>query len=232
MPDFRDAREIVEEVDGEWDPTRDPWTVPVLSWRDPKTIPRRVFLYGHCYARGFVSVTIADGGVGKSLLKIVECLACATVRPYTTLFRSGKPLAAAQTCDRARMDTGRSQRTGEKCQTSVTRERLLRKSTASGIPRATRGRFQCSPGGTRKRFLGVSFYMATAMRAASCPSPSPMVASARACSRSSNVWRARPSVPTRRSSDLGNRLQRLKPAIARAWTPDEVKELVRNARLP
>jgi len=81
MPDFRDAREIVEEVDGEWDPPRDPWTVPVLSWRDPKTIPRRVFLYGHCYARGFVSVTIADGGVGKSLLKIVECLACATGRP-------------------------------------------------------------------------------------------------------------------------------------------------------
>ena len=32
--------------------------------------------------------------------------------------------------------------------------------------------------------------------------------------------------------EVGNRLQRLKPEIARAWTPDEVKELVRNARLP
>src|SRR5437867_2803369 len=232
MPDFRDAREIVEEVDGEWDPTRDPWTVPVLSWRDPKTIPRRVFLYGHCYARGFVSVTIADGGVGKSLLKIVECLACATVRPYTTLFRSGKPLAAAQTCDRARMDTGRSQRTGEKCQTSVTRERLLRSEERRVGKEGRCGRLQCSSGETRKRFLGGSFYMATAMRAASCPSPSPMVASASACSRSSHVWPARPASPSLSSSQLRNRLQRLKPAIARAWTPDEVKELVRNARLP
>src|SRR5438874_8638922 len=111
MPDYRDAREIVEEVDGEWDPPRDPWTVPVLCWRDPKTIPRRVFPYGHCYARGFVSVTIAAGGVGQSLLKIVECLACATGSPLLGITPTEKPLAAAQTCDRARMDTGRSQRT-------------------------------------------------------------------------------------------------------------------------
>ena len=32
--------------------------------------------------------------------------------------------------------------------------------------------------------------------------------------------------------EVGNRLQRLEPEIARAWTPDEVKDLVRNARLP
>jgi hypothetical protein len=60
---------------------RDPWVVPVLPWRDPETIPRRVFLYGHHYARGFVSATIADGGIGKSLLKIAEFLACATGLP-------------------------------------------------------------------------------------------------------------------------------------------------------
>jgi 5S rRNA maturation endonuclease (ribonuclease M5) len=60
---------------------RPPWTVPVLPWRDPETIPRRVFLYGHYYARGFVSATIADGGIGKSLLKIAEILACATGLP-------------------------------------------------------------------------------------------------------------------------------------------------------
>jgi AAA domain len=81
MPDFRDAREILKEVDGEQAPPRNRWSVPVLSWREPETIPRRVFLYGYCYARGFVSVTIADGGIGKSLLKIGECLACATGRP-------------------------------------------------------------------------------------------------------------------------------------------------------
>jgi hypothetical protein len=60
---------------------RTPWTVPVLPWRDPEMIPRRVFLYGHYYARGFVSATIADGGIGKSLLKIAEFLACATGLP-------------------------------------------------------------------------------------------------------------------------------------------------------
>jgi hypothetical protein len=60
---------------------RTPWTVPVLTWRDPATIPRRIFLYGHYYARGFVSATIADGGMGKSLLKIAELLACATGLP-------------------------------------------------------------------------------------------------------------------------------------------------------
>jgi AAA domain len=60
---------------------RTPWTVPTFIWRDPATIPQRAFLYGHCYARGFVSATIADGGIGKSLLKIVEFLAMATCRP-------------------------------------------------------------------------------------------------------------------------------------------------------
>jgi len=80
-PDEQAHAEGNGEADGEWEPPRNPWTVPVLSWRDPETIPRRVFLYGHCYARGFVSATIADGGVGKSLFKIVEFLACATRRP-------------------------------------------------------------------------------------------------------------------------------------------------------
>jgi 5S rRNA maturation endonuclease (ribonuclease M5) len=62
-------------------PPRTPWTAPVLIWRNPEMIPRRVFLYGHYYARGFVSATIADGGIGKSLLKIAEFLACATGLP-------------------------------------------------------------------------------------------------------------------------------------------------------
>jgi hypothetical protein len=57
---------------------RAPWTVPALKWQDPATIPRRQFLYGHCYARGFVSATVADGGIGKSILKIAEALSIAT----------------------------------------------------------------------------------------------------------------------------------------------------------
>src|SRR5262245_8429320 len=57
-----------------------PWTVPAFVWRDGATVPKREFLYGHCYARGFVSATVADGGVGKSLLRIAEFLAMATGR--------------------------------------------------------------------------------------------------------------------------------------------------------
>jgi hypothetical protein len=58
-----------------------PWTVPLMTWRDPATIPRRQFLYGYFYARGVLSAMIADGGIGKSLLKLVEILAVVTGRP-------------------------------------------------------------------------------------------------------------------------------------------------------
>src|SRR5215831_16154234 len=60
---------------------RVPWTIPAMQWRDPATIPIRKFLYGYCYARSFVSATIADSGMGKSSLKIAEFLACATGLP-------------------------------------------------------------------------------------------------------------------------------------------------------
>ncbi len=36
-------------------------------FRDPRLIPRREWLYGTHYIRGFVSMTIAPGGVGKSV---------------------------------------------------------------------------------------------------------------------------------------------------------------------
>ncbi len=50
-------------------------------WRDPATIPRRAWVYGHQLIRKFASATVAPGGVGKSSLKIVEALAMATGRP-------------------------------------------------------------------------------------------------------------------------------------------------------
>jgi hypothetical protein len=62
-------------------PPRVPWTVPLMKWCDPTTIPRRQFIYGFFYARGVLSATIADGGVGKSLLKLVELLSMITGRP-------------------------------------------------------------------------------------------------------------------------------------------------------
>lgn len=48
------------------------------AFPDPSRIPRRQWLYGDHYIRGFVSATVAPGGVGKSSLTIVEALAMAS----------------------------------------------------------------------------------------------------------------------------------------------------------
>lgn len=54
-------------------PTR--WTPP-----DPATIPLRPWLYGRLLMRGTLTVTIAPGGVGKSILAITEAVAMAARR--------------------------------------------------------------------------------------------------------------------------------------------------------
>jgi hypothetical protein len=51
-----------------------------FQWLEPSQIRARQWLYGHHYCRGCVSVTVAPGGMGKSLLGIVEGLAMATRR--------------------------------------------------------------------------------------------------------------------------------------------------------
>jgi hypothetical protein len=53
-----------------------PYTFPAAP-----SIPRREWLYGDHYVRGFVSATVAPGGLGKSSLTIVEALAMATGKP-------------------------------------------------------------------------------------------------------------------------------------------------------
>ncbi len=50
-------------------------------WREPSEIPRREWLYDHHLIRRFVSATFAPGGVGKTMLLIVEALAMVTGRP-------------------------------------------------------------------------------------------------------------------------------------------------------
>lgn len=52
-----------------------------FTLRSPAEIPPRSFVYGQHLARGFVSCTIAPGGVGKSTLVTAEALALATGRP-------------------------------------------------------------------------------------------------------------------------------------------------------
>ena len=49
-------------------------------WRDPCNIPPRRFLYARHFARGFVSVTAAPGGLGKSSLELAEAIAIGTGR--------------------------------------------------------------------------------------------------------------------------------------------------------
>lgn len=55
-------------------------TAQPYIWRDPATIPPRRWLYGRHYVRGYVSATIAPGGLGKSSLCLVEAVAMATGR--------------------------------------------------------------------------------------------------------------------------------------------------------
>lgn len=50
-------------------------------WRDPATMPRRQWLYGHHLIRKFVSATFAPGGVGKSGLVLAEAVAMASGKP-------------------------------------------------------------------------------------------------------------------------------------------------------
>ena len=51
-----------------------------FTLREPKLIPPRQWLYGTHLIRGFVSLTVAPGGLGKSSMVLVEALAMATAR--------------------------------------------------------------------------------------------------------------------------------------------------------
>ncbi|MGE3993214.1 AAA family ATPase [Pseudorhodoplanes sp.] len=55
------------------------------DWPEPKTIPRRSFLFGTSYQRGKVSLTAATGGRGKSTLSIAEGMSMSLGRALPTL---------------------------------------------------------------------------------------------------------------------------------------------------
>jgi hypothetical protein len=61
-------------------------TANPFRWRDPASIPTRQWHYGRHAIRGFVSLTIASGGIGKTALEIGEALA----------FLSGRDLLGEQ----------------------------------------------------------------------------------------------------------------------------------------
>ncbi len=67
-------------IEGEDDAPPVAFTPTPFTWRDPAMIPHRQFVYGRHYVRGFVSASLAPGGVGKSSLALVEAVAMATGR--------------------------------------------------------------------------------------------------------------------------------------------------------
>jgi RecA-family ATPase len=50
---------------------------------DDAAIPPRGWLLGNVLCRRFVSSLVADGGVGKTAVRIAQCLSLATERPLT-----------------------------------------------------------------------------------------------------------------------------------------------------
>jgi len=81
-----DLHALIREMRGESaQAARDgiPAIAPFRSWRviDPASIPPREWLYGNHYIRKFASITVAPGGLGKSTLVLIECIAMATGRP-------------------------------------------------------------------------------------------------------------------------------------------------------
>ena len=61
--------------------TRRLMDAPAMAWIEPKELPRREWVYGRHLVRGFVSCTIAPGGIGKTALLCAEALAMVTGRP-------------------------------------------------------------------------------------------------------------------------------------------------------
>ena len=66
-------------------------TATPFIWRDPKTIPRRQWLYDRHFIRKYATATVAPGGLGKTSLVLVEALAMVTGRPLLGV-RVAEPL--------------------------------------------------------------------------------------------------------------------------------------------
>lgn len=65
-----------------------------FEWIEPENIPPRPWIYGRHFIRGFVTLTVSPGGVGKSSLVTVESLAMASGRDLLVddKVAGGKPL--------------------------------------------------------------------------------------------------------------------------------------------
>jgi hypothetical protein len=87
-PSFSAQYDFFDDVPPEWlDPPANNNGAPSkagqikaapFEWVNASTLPMRAWLYAHHFIRGFLSATIAPGGIGKSALLIVEALAMVT----------------------------------------------------------------------------------------------------------------------------------------------------------
>lgn len=66
------AERMTKSALGEWNAGSDDWKINARRW-----------LLGNIYCRTFVSSLIADGGIGKTALRVAQALALATGRPLT-----------------------------------------------------------------------------------------------------------------------------------------------------
>lgn len=77
------TEEAVEDLEQQAQAAEDALTPRPIGLLDATKIPPRRWLLGKHFIRGFVTLTIAPGGVGKSTLAIAEAIAVATGRPIT-----------------------------------------------------------------------------------------------------------------------------------------------------
>jgi hypothetical protein len=79
LPPERELRVWIDEAE---ETAADKVTIKArpFVYRDPRTIPPRKWLYDKHFARGYVSVDISPGGVGKTSLLLVEAIAMASGR--------------------------------------------------------------------------------------------------------------------------------------------------------
>jgi hypothetical protein len=80
-----DGAELQELVATAVPPEAAPSAQPIIKatpfeWCPPHLLPRRQFVYGRHAVRGYVSITSAPGGVGKTALKLAESIALVTGR--------------------------------------------------------------------------------------------------------------------------------------------------------
>ena len=76
--DFADARDVFDDGIADEAPTAPKIDFPPFEWTPLEGLPQREYVFEPAYERGYVTLTVAAGGAGKSALVRVECLEMAS----------------------------------------------------------------------------------------------------------------------------------------------------------